>query len=316
TNLSDVEKEILRQNICNLIKNGKITTEGSKISKIIKKLTSNNEIVILKADKGNCTVVMNRQDYHNKINQLLQEGPYEKLSLDPTQNYLQNLKNQCKILKDNRRMSQELHKEIINHNPRTSKFFRLPKTHKEGLPFRPINDYRNLVYYKLAKFLNKHITISNQNSQSSVKNSYGMLNDLRKIQLHENEILVSFDVKSLYTNLSIEATIGAVKERLEEDQTWKEKLNENLTTEDMTDLLRTCLSNTYFQYNNEYCLQKDGCPMGLPISGTAADNFLQKLERDIVKDHPKIRYWKRYVDDVLAIIDKDSRKKKTIKLHS
>lgn len=203
-------------------------------------------------------------------------------------------------------MSQELHKEIINHNPRTSKFFGLPKTHKEGLPFRPINDYRNSVYYNLAKILNKYISLSNQNSPSSIKNSYEMLNDLKTIQLNENEILVSFDVKSMYTNLPIEATLQAIKERLEEDQTWKENMNENLTTEDMIALLRTCLSNTYFQYNNEYYLQKDGCPMGSPISGTVADIFLQKLEKEIVKNHPKIRYWKRYVDDVLAIIDKDS----------
>lgn len=129
------------------------------------------------------------------------------------------------------------------------------------------------------------------------------MQDLKNLNLAENEIMISFHVKSLYTNLPIEDTIQAVKERLSINQIWKEKFKENLTTDDVIDLLRTCLSNTYFQYNNEIYLQEDGCPMGSPISGTGtvADIFLQKLEKEIVLNHPKIRFWKRYVDHVLAV---------------
>lgn len=58
SDIEEIEKEILRQNICNLIKNGKMTSNLSKVAKIIKQLTSNNEIVILKADKGNCTTLI------------------------------------------------------------------------------------------------------------------------------------------------------------------------------------------------------------------------------------------------------------------
>lgn len=103
--------------------------------------------------------------------------------------------------------------------------------------------------------LNKFISITNQDSPICIKNSFQLLKDLKTIKLTDKEIIVSFDVKSLYTNLPIEATIQAVKERLSENQIWKEKFKENLTTDDIIDLLRTCLSNTYFQYNNEYYLQ-------------------------------------------------------------
>lgn len=44
----------------------------------------------------------------------------------------------------------------------------------------------------------------------------------------------------------------------------------------------------------------------VPISRTVADIFLQKLEKDIVLNHPIIHFWKRYVDDVFAVVDKDS----------
>lgn len=65
---------------------------------------------------------------------------------------------------------------MIECNPRISKFFGLPKIHKENIPFRPINDYRNSVHYKLSKTLNKIISPTNEGLEfSNVKNSYQMM---------------------------------------------------------------------------------------------------------------------------------------------
>lgn len=52
-----------------MIKQGKISRPNNEILKIIKSLTDNKNITILKADKGNTTVVMNTEDYHRKIRQ-------------------------------------------------------------------------------------------------------------------------------------------------------------------------------------------------------------------------------------------------------
>ena len=38
----------------------------------LKDLKSDENIVIIRADKGNCTVVMNRTDYHNQVQEMLQ----------------------------------------------------------------------------------------------------------------------------------------------------------------------------------------------------------------------------------------------------
>ena len=45
--------------------------------------------------------------------------------------------------------------------------------------------------------------------------------------------------------------------------------------------------------------------MGSPISITVADVYLQKLEKEILPLNPKVIFWKRYVDDVFAIIEGD-----------
>lgn len=53
--------------------------------------------------------------------------------------------------------------------------------------------------------------------------------------------------------------------------------------------------------------------MGSPISGTVADIYLQKLEKSIIPKCPKIIFWKRYVDDVFAIIEGDENDAEEIK---
>ena len=53
---------------------GRVTPNLSTEEKIaIKELRSNKDIVILKADKGNSTVIMNSEDYNAKISQLLDD---------------------------------------------------------------------------------------------------------------------------------------------------------------------------------------------------------------------------------------------------
>ncbi|VDP61678.1 unnamed protein product [Schistosoma mattheei] len=51
----------------------------------LKQLRKDGKIVIMKADKGNTTVVMNNSDYERKVNEHLHNGPYEKI-----------IKNKCR----------------------------------------------------------------------------------------------------------------------------------------------------------------------------------------------------------------------------
>lgn len=116
-----------------------------------------------------------------------------------------------------------------------------------------------------------------------------------------------------FTNVTIPETILAVQERLIENDNWKTGRFGKILVEDIICLLTACLKNTYFQYNNELFLQTEGCPMGSPISGTVADIYLQKLEKHVVSLYPKILFWKRYVDDVFAIIEGDENDANEIK---
>jgi len=68
------------------------------------------------------------------------------------------------------------------------------------------------------------------------------------------------------------------------------------------------MEQNYFQYNNLYFKPQKGIIMGSPLSGTLAELYLQKIEKDHVKlwlDSKEISYYKRYINDIIIIYNTD-----------
>ena len=49
----------------------------------LKKLAKDKDIVILPADKGNVTVMLNKEDYNQKMNDLLKGASYKQMKSNP-----------------------------------------------------------------------------------------------------------------------------------------------------------------------------------------------------------------------------------------
>ena len=56
----------------------------TKELKALKEIRQDHSIHILKADKGNATVILDRTDYHQKVQEMLTTPTYRKLKNDPT----------------------------------------------------------------------------------------------------------------------------------------------------------------------------------------------------------------------------------------
>ena len=80
-NIAEVEAEQLRTKVSACLSNAKppasnITMEERKA---LTSLSNDNNIIILPADKGRCTVLLNQKDYNEKILSLLSdENTYEQ----------------------------------------------------------------------------------------------------------------------------------------------------------------------------------------------------------------------------------------------
>ena len=77
--------------------------------KALKELQSDTSIVILPADKGRSTVILNREDYLEKCMDHINNGPYQLLKKDPTTKIKTKTLKQLKVLKDNKFIDNKLY---------------------------------------------------------------------------------------------------------------------------------------------------------------------------------------------------------------
>ena len=276
--------QIARSKVSKILKSAKppqrnITHEEEEALKELKK---DESIVILKADKGNATIIMNATEYNDKINCLLSDNSvYSKLSkksntitkiTSDVNKYVWNLFKNQKITKDEYHF---LHcsKGVI---PR---FYGLPKVHKVSVPLRPIVSFINSPTYNLSKFLSR-ILSSLLVNRYSVRNSKEFVDYVKNFAISENEILVSFDVVSLFTSVPVDKALGLVLDLLSSDESLASRTS--LDISDITIGLEHCFSSTVFSYKNSFFKQIYGTPMGSCISPNVASIYMEHIEHTAI----------------------------------
>ena len=100
---------------------------------------NNENIIILPADKGRATVILNKIDYFLKCNEHIDSGPYEYLKRDPTESIKRECLKNLKALKDQKIIDQAQYFRLKPTDVPAARFYGLPKIHKQGTPMRPID---------------------------------------------------------------------------------------------------------------------------------------------------------------------------------
>jgi len=104
----------------------------------IKDLREDNSIVILPADKGNATVVMDRTEYTTKMSRMLEDETYTRLKKDPTSRVETKVGNMLKSLENRGHMSDKERRYLTPQCSSPPQMYGLPKIHKANIPLRPI----------------------------------------------------------------------------------------------------------------------------------------------------------------------------------
>ncbi|CAM4847911.1 unnamed protein product [Rotaria magnacalcarata] len=126
--------------------------------KALKSLKSNKNIVIVKADKGNSSIVLEKESYLKKAEEILKGNQFQEIT---NKNYHQERENELNkyiysLLKDGI-IDQELRFRLQSTCSSLSVFYGLPKIHKAGYPIRPIISTIGSFQYELSKYLAKAI---------------------------------------------------------------------------------------------------------------------------------------------------------------
>lgn len=72
------------------------------------------------------------------------------------------------------------------------------------------------------------------------------------------------------------------------------------------DMMNTCMQQNVFQFRNKFYKQNRGTAMGHPCSPLFAELYMADLETRISKNKLFPRFWRRYVDDIFAIVKRNN----------
>ena len=275
----------------------------------LKKLSSNEDIIIHKSDKGNSVVIVNREDYLKRMQELVDDtSKFEKVTVKHRKEYNFMVKEKKEVdsllneLLAKNAITEDQREKLSPNGPNPARLYGLPKIHKnlvDGLPpYRPIISQIGSSTYKIAKFLISFI-------EPFTSNDYTVRDTFHFVSMLDGKdhrlIMASLDVDSLFTNIPLDETIEIVTKKVFAK---KHKVN-GLSRTDFRRLLSLSTKGTVFLFNGNYYRQKDGVAMGSPLGPVLANAFLCHYETKWLEECPLSFmpiFYARYVDDIFVLL--------------
>ena len=168
----------------------------------------------------------------------------------------------------------------------------------DDLPIRSITSNINTATYNLANCLTKLLAPLRESEYIS-KSTKDFIGKVKAKKVPNSYQMVSFDVKSLFTNVPRDRLIDNVLRRIHD----KHELQTSITRSEMKELLILCTKNVHFTFDNVIKVRNNGVAMDSPLGPVLSDIFMIELEISILPELTYyIRFWKRYVNYTICFI--------------
>ena len=234
--------------------------------KIIKKLRSNEDILITKPDKGNGVIVVHRAKYMSSLCEIINDtSTFLKLPSDPTIGREGKLQRFLPALNKKSFFSKEQYENIYPSGSQPTRLYGNPKTCKlksesDKLAFRPIVSSIGTYNYKLAKFLTSILDPVTPKDHCT-KDSFSFCKEIKKVRSIDNSIPVNETI-----NLAVKLIFD-------------NNPNIKITKKDLKKLFEFGPSGTHILFDENYSDHIDGVALGSPLGPVLANLFMGFYEK-------------------------------------
>ena len=269
----------------------------------LENLKSLDDIIVTKADKGGAVVVQDVSNYIKEANRQLQDRSfYEKLDHNPTGEHAALVCNAIDGLKQRELLDHQTAERLKPVDPKTPKLYLLPKIHKDKNPGRPVVSSVGCHTETISSFCDYHLQPFNKELPSYVQDTTSFVNKIESLtdeDPREDTILVTMDVRSLYTNIPNNEGLDAVKSFFQA----RSRPGDGALSKVINVFLSLILMLNNFTFNDTNYIQINGCSMGTKCAPTYASLFMGRFENTHIlpKIRDKILMYVRYIDDVFLI---------------
>ncbi|XP_044153146.1 uncharacterized protein LOC122940579 [Bufo gargarizans] len=191
-------------------------------------ILDDKSVIFKPADKGGSLVMLDKEYYVSEIlSQLSDHDTYHPLDRDPVFDIKRKLSEIVNRHKEKGLIDDKLGQFLINQHPVTPVLYTLPKIHKclTAPPGRPIVASNDSILSAPAMLLEKVLTPLIKKTPSFLLDTTHFLSEIRKVHLESGDLLVTYDVRSLYTSIEHVKGLTAVEWVLEfSDHSAEEKM--------------------------------------------------------------------------------------------
>ena len=254
--LSDQDVQELRAETNCLLRKAKtpksnITKEESKA---LRELREDQERIVLTADKGVAMVMLDENDYVDKVEGLLVQPAYRTINTDPTNMLKDKFILTLKRIKRETNMGEGMYRTMYPTSCIAPKFYGLPKIHKTGTPLSPIVSSRGSVTYWVTKVIAKVLKPLVVRSPHHIQSTSDFVSKVRGVTLPPGECLCSYNVTALFTSVPTDPALNIIEDLLKHDDTLSNRTV--LSVQNINELLGFCLHKTYLPFHNKFRLKE------------------------------------------------------------
>ena len=190
-------------------------SEINKIERTLKNLSVDKSIYITRPEKGKGIVILNRDDYNKKMNDILSDtNIFRIIKIDSTIIQEDPLIKKLKQLRDDGFITDNEYQYCRPRGSQPASIYGLSKIDKKDFSLRPIVSASGTFNYKLAKLLAKKLEHLRK-SELIINNPFVFVEVVRSLKFDNSTTkMISFDTTSLFTKVPLDHTIEIILDKL------------------------------------------------------------------------------------------------------
>ncbi|CAF4236052.1 unnamed protein product, partial [Rotaria magnacalcarata] len=282
-----------------------ISREQAEIVGAIRRIIENMNLIIRATDKGNNFYIGLANTFEQKAENFFSDtNAFTELSSNPFNEILDKVIQLLNTLRGKDLIRKWQYEEMMpdRTNCELAHLYFNPKTHKDGIPVRPIENTIHASTKKVSKFLDKILRpiFDDKCKDTTIIDGASLITDLSKYNkkglLKSTTLFCTFDIRNLYTMLPQEEALNTLMKFLATNGYRKVK---GISIDTIKKLSSIVIKDNAFAYGEKIYKQTTGGAMGSSFTLTLANIFMSEWQTKLAEEQTKTgELYGRYIDDV------------------
>ncbi|CAF3852581.1 unnamed protein product [Rotaria magnacalcarata] len=279
--------------------------ERAQILGSIRRTIKKMNLIIRVTDKGNNFYIGSAGEFEEKAENFFSDtNAFIELSSNPFNEILNKVIQLLNTLRGKDLIRKWQYEQMMPDltNSELAHLYFNPKTHKDSIPVRPIENTIHASTTKISKFLDKILRpiFDDKCKDTTIIDGASLITELSKYNkkglLKPTTLFCTFDIRNLYTMLPQEESLDILMKFLHAHGYRKVK---GISIDTIKKLASIILKDNVFAYGKKIYKQTTGGAMGSSLTLTLANIFMSNWQKNIVDEQTKTNeFYGRYIDDI------------------